>query len=64
MKTPIEFLTPLSAVGRVVTGVPQIVNGGRFFDKEGERVEPSGQRGAVFNRAGTRLLYDFPEDQY
>jgi hypothetical protein len=68
VNTPIEFLTPLSAVGRVVTGVPAIVNGGRFFDKEGERVQPSGDSSSssstVFNSAGTRLLFDFPEDRY
>jgi hypothetical protein len=48
----------------VLTGVPQIVNGGRFFDKEGNRVQPSSDGSAVFNRAGVRLLYDFPDDKY
>lgn len=56
----IEYLNPLSAVGRVLTGVPQIINGGRFFDKQGNRV----QAAAAYNNAGVRLLYDFPNDEY
>jgi len=39
----------------VVTGVPQIVGGGRFFDKEGKRVVSEGAR---YKDNGTRLLYD------
>lgn len=63
LATPVEYLTPLGAVSRVMTGSPQIINGGRFFDKEGARVQPS-SGGSRFNSAGTRLLYDFAEDKY
>jgi hypothetical protein len=57
----IEYLTPLSAVGRVVSGLPQILKGGRFFDKEGKRVP---QAADAYNDAGVRLLYDFDSDRY
>lgn len=40
----IDFLTPATAFTRVVTGLPQILQGGRFFDKEGKRVEHKGER--------------------
>ena len=53
-------MSPAAAVTRVVTGVPQIIRGGRFFDKNGNRVA----RDATFNDAGVRLLYDYPADQY
>ena len=51
----IEYLTLPSAVKRMVTGVPQILGGGRFFDKEGRRVP---QEGARYKANGVRLLYD------
>ena len=50
----IEYLTLPDAVKRMVTGVPQIVNGGRFFDKQGNRVT---QPGANYKANGVRLLY-------
>lgn len=56
----VEYLTLLDAVRRMVTGVPQIVRGGRFFDKDGERVvaEASPDAKAVaYKPNGTRLLY-------
>jgi len=34
----IDYLSPAAAVARVLTGVPQILNGGRFFDKDGNRM--------------------------
>ena len=52
--TSIDFLTPLSAIMRVVAGVPQIVGGGRFFDKHGNRVS---QRGCIYERNGVRTLF-------
>ena len=64
LTTSVEYLTPLSAVGRVVSGFPQIINGGRFFDKQGNRVQPGNGADAGFNSAGTRLLFDFPSDKY
>ena len=53
--TSIEFLTLPDAVKRVVLGVPQILGGGRFFDKDGNRVTRDGER---YKENGTRLLYD------
>ena len=40
----INFLSPPSAVLKVARGLPQILNGGRFFDKQGRRVRISGMR--------------------
>ena len=40
--TSIEFLNPVSAALRVIGGVPQIISGGRFFDKHGDRVRADG----------------------
>lgn len=57
----IEYLNPASAIGRVLSRVPQIINGGRFFDKEGERVPQGGQK---YNPSGVRLLYDYSSDEY
>ncbi|KAF6262287.1 NAD(P)-binding protein [Scenedesmus sp. NREL 46B-D3] len=34
----IDYLNPASALARVLGGLPQIIYGGRFFDKEGNRV--------------------------
>eukprot|EP00879_Flechtneria_rotunda_P015008 GHRR01015683.1.p2 GENE.GHRR01015683.1~~GHRR01015683.1.p2 ORF type:complete len:107 (-),score=29.14 GHRR01015683.1:1084-1404(-) len=62
--TSIDFLSPASAVARILIGLPQIINGGRFFDKTGNRVVTGSDTGSVFNGAGVRLLYDFPADQY
>jgi hypothetical protein len=55
----IEYLNPASALARVLGRLPQIINGGRFFDKEGRRVT-----GARTNSAGVRLLYDFDAERY
>jgi hypothetical protein len=55
----IEYLNPASALARVLSGLPQIINGGRFFDKEGNRVA-----GVRTNSAGVRLLYDYDADRY
>lgn len=40
----IDFLTPADALARVLRGLPQIINGGRFFDKDGRRVAAPGER--------------------
>eukprot|EP00854_Cymbomonas_tetramitiformis_P004447 gene4448-5459_t len=40
----LEYLSLPDAFRRVVTGVPQIINGGRFFDKEGNRVPERGAK--------------------
>ncbi len=45
------YLSPASAFARVLSGVPQILGGGRFFDKEGERVP---QPGAAYDSSGVR----------
>lgn len=50
----ISFLSPLKAVAGVALGVPQILNGGRFFDKEGQRVKEPGVR---YQENGVRLPY-------
>ena len=50
----ISFLSPLKAVTGVALGVPQILNGGRFFDKEGQRVKEPGVR---YQENGVRLPY-------
>jgi hypothetical protein len=51
----VEYLTLPDAVRRMVTGVPQIIRGGRFFDKDGERVV--GNKAVAYKPNGTRLLY-------
>jgi hypothetical protein len=51
----VEYLTLPDAVRRMATGVPQIVQGGRFFDKDGERVEADAK--SAYKPNGTRLLY-------
>lgn len=51
----VEYLNPVSAVGRVLSRLPQIVRGGRFFDKNGERVTESGRR---YAENGVRELFD------
>lgn len=45
--TSVDFLSPASAVARVLSRMPQIIRGGRFFDREGERVRQAGQRYAA-----------------
>jgi hypothetical protein len=50
----VEYLTLPNAVFRMVTGVPQIVRGGRFFDRDGTRVQ---EAAATYKTNGTRLLY-------
>ena len=50
--TSIDYLTPADAVLRVLRGVPQIINGGRFFDKEGRRVLQPGQ---AYQENGVRI---------
>ena len=42
---PASLLLP--AALRILRGVPQIINGGRFFDKEGNRVPQPGERYAA-----------------
>jgi hypothetical protein len=42
--TSIDYLTPADALRRILTGLPQIVRGGRFFDARGERVQRAGER--------------------
>jgi len=51
----VEFLTLPNAVFRVVTGVPQILGGGRFFDGDGNRVAVAGE---AYKPNGVRLLYE------
>lgn len=53
----IEFLTLPDAIRRMVTGLPQIINGGRFFDKQGDRVRVEGDE---YKENGVRLLYRNP----
>lgn len=43
----IDYLSPVSAAVRVLGRIPQIINGGRFFDKAGNRVQQPGQRYAA-----------------
>jgi len=50
----ISFLSPLSAVSGVALGLPQILNGGRFFDREGQRVQKAGMK---YKENGVRLPY-------
>ena len=54
-RSSIDFLNPVSAVLRVIGGVPQIIGGGRFFDKAGDRVVQDGQR---YEDSGVRQLYE------
>ena len=51
----VEFLTLPDAVFRVVTGVPQILGGGRFFDRDGNRVAVEGE---AYKPNGVRMLYE------
>jgi len=47
----VAYLSPASAFARVLAGVPQVLGGGRFFDREGERVP---QPGATYDSSGVR----------
>lgn len=40
------------AVLRILRGLPQVVGGGRFFDKEGQRVAQPGQQ---YQQNGVRV---------
>ena len=63
----IEYLSPASAFGRVVTGLPQILKGGRFFDAQGYRVvsHQAAEDGLRYKSNGVRLPYDgISEEQY
>ena len=51
----IAYLSPATAFARVVAGIPQIIGGGRFFDKAGNRVELPG---AVYDSSGVRQRID------
>lgn len=53
--TSVEYLNPVSAVGRVLRRIPQIVRGGRFFDGQGRRVAQPGHR---YADNGVRQLYE------
>lgn len=53
----IAYLSPTSGFARVLTGVPQIVGGGRFFDRAGNRVP---QPGAAFDSSGVRQAAEQP----
>eukprot|EP00897_Mesotaenium_endlicherianum_P010801 jgi/Mesen1/974/ME000012S00517 len=50
----IAYLSPLGAFTKVITRVPQIINGGRFFDKEGNRVA---QNGVEYEPNGVRKVF-------
>ena len=50
----ISFLSPLSAVSGVALGLPQILNGGRFFDKQGQRMKAPGMR---YQENGVRIPF-------
>jgi len=54
-RTSIEFLDPAGTLLRVLTGVPQILGGGRFFDKDGERVR---EPGSTYQNNGVKVLFD------
>ena len=58
--TSIDYLNPVSAVLRVISGVPQIFGGGRFFDKNGARVM---QKGRKYKVNGVCQLYDSNDDR-
>ncbi|CAI7771552.1 unnamed protein product [Closterium sp. NIES-54] len=50
----VEYMSPVDAFIRVVTGVPQIVKGGRFFDGNGDRVP---QKGSEYASNGVRKQF-------
>lgn len=57
----IEFLKPFTAVSRVIVGIPQILFGGRFFGKNGERIESETGR---YKSNGVRILYEIDDEKY
>eukprot|EP00245_Coleochaete_scutata_P007218 TRINITY_DN22350_c0_g1_i1.p1 TRINITY_DN22350_c0_g1~~TRINITY_DN22350_c0_g1_i1.p1 ORF type:complete len:433 (+),score=52.96 TRINITY_DN22350_c0_g1_i1:52-1350(+) len=62
LSSSIDFLSPPAALLKVLLGLPQIINGGRFFDKQGNRVVADGK---TFTANGVRVLYANPEtDKY
>lgn len=40
----IDYMSPADAFLRILRGLPQVINGGRHFDKEGNRVAATGER--------------------
>ncbi|CAM6090616.1 unnamed protein product [Calypogeia fissa] len=50
----LDVLSPLSAFFKVVTGFPQILFGGRFFDKDGNRVVVAGK---TYHDNGVKVIY-------
>ncbi|GJP30671.1 hypothetical protein CLOM_g4527 [Closterium sp. NIES-68] len=52
----VEYMSPVDAFVRVITGVPQIVKGGRFFDGNGDRVMQPGNEYA--SNGVKRQFYD------
>ncbi|KAH7300520.1 hypothetical protein KP509_24G066300 [Ceratopteris richardii] len=50
----IEYLSPVTAFGRILVGFPQIFKGGRFFDEKGNRVQVDGY---LYQDNGVRVLY-------
>lgn len=50
----LDVLSPLSAFFKVVTGFPQILSGGRFFDKDGNRVVVAGK---TYHDNGVKVIY-------
>lgn len=57
----IEFLTPLTSISRVILGIPQILFGGRFFGKNGDRIENKAEK---YKSNGVRILYEIDDDKY
>lgn len=58
--TSIDYLTPAGALLRILSGLPQIINGGRFFDREGRRVE---QAGEAYQENGVRVQVQQRQEQ-
>lgn len=50
--TSVDYLNPADAALKVLRGLPQIVNGGRFFDKNGDRVPRPGE---LYQENGVRV---------
>jgi hypothetical protein len=50
----IEYLSPLSALTRLMTGFPQIFKGGRFFDEKGNRVLTDG---CTYQENGVKIMF-------
>ncbi|GMH33272.1 hypothetical protein BSKO_01106 [Bryopsis sp. KO-2023] len=59
----IDYLNPATALARVVGGLPQILFGGRFFDKDGERVVEGGGE-LRYKKNGVKVLYDIDAKKY